>query len=61
MFNIKYAALNHNDGKEHIIVLGITHMGVDRTENRSEQRAAQKSHYKDPVLYIYQLVMSCTW
>lgn len=52
MFNIKYVALNHNDGKEHIIVLGVTHMGVNRTENRSEQRAAQ-NHITKTLCYTY--------
>ena len=36
VLNINDAVLNHKVGKEHRIVLGITHTGSNRTENRSE-------------------------
>ena len=44
MFEINDAALNHEDGKEHRGLLGITHMGFNRKENRIAQPARPMNH-----------------
>jgi len=44
MFEINDAALIHEDAKEHRGLLGITHMGFNRKENRIAQPARPMNH-----------------